>query len=101
MTSPKEALSLSFDLHVRLAILRLLHGAPKFQVNDSVIADVLPELGLAVSRDQVKGFIAWLEEQRLISVEAVGSVVIATLTQRGGDVATGVISHPGVKRPSP
>ena len=101
MTSPKEALSLSFDLHVRLAILRLLHGAPKFQANDSVIADVLPDLGLSVSRDQVRGFITWLEEQRLITVESFGGLMIVNLTQRGIEVATGVASHPGVKRPSP
>jgi DNA-binding GntR family transcriptional regulator len=49
----------------------------------------------------VKAELAWLEEQGLITNENLKGTQVATITQRGIDVATGQATHPGVKRPSP
>jgi hypothetical protein len=87
--------------HRRLSILRLLAEAPENSLNDAILHTALGELGLASSRDQVKGDLAWLAEQGLLSTEAVGHLAVATLTPRGDDVAAGRATHPGVKRPSP
>jgi DeoR/GlpR family transcriptional regulator of sugar metabolism len=84
----------------RLAIVRLLEEQPS--ANDGVLQSLLEMLGHAVSRDVVRSDLAWLDEQGLVSVEVVmGRVHVATITDRGVDVAKGRSVVPGVKRPSP
>lgn len=91
-----------FARHVRLAILRLLHEAPGYALNSSILTEAVGALGLAASRDQVRGEIAWLAEQGLATADELpGGLVVATLTERGGDVATGRAHVPGVQRPTP
>ena len=62
---------------------------------------VLGQWGHDPSRDQVKGELRWLEEQRLVKIEDVGNgaVLVARLTERGADVAAGRARVDGVKRP--
>ena len=43
----------------------------------------------------------WLEEQGLITIEKVGETLVAKLTGRGDDVATGQAVVDGVKKPRP
>jgi hypothetical protein len=43
----------------------------------------------------------WLQEQCLVALEDVAGIYVATITQRGADVATGSATVPGVKRPGP
>lgn len=86
----------------RLAILRLLEGQVSYTANESVIDAALERLGHRVPRDVVRSDLAWLAEQGLVSTEMVaGTVMVATATERGADVAKGHARHPGVKRPSP
>lgn len=86
----------------RLVILRLLHGQPGYALNESVLQTGLEAFGHRVPRDQVRTDITWLAERGLVKNETVaGRTLIATLTECGGDVATGRASNPGVKRPSP
>ncbi len=87
----------------RLVILRLLDQAAGATANDSILYSALPEIGHRCSRDQVRTELRWLEEQRLVTVEAMagGAVLVATLTERGADVQAGRATQPGVKRPSP
>lgn len=91
-----------FARHLRLAMLRLLAEAPGYSLNSSILTDAVAELGLAATRDQVRGEIAWLAEQGLAaSDELPGGLMVATLTERGGDVASGRAHVPGVQRPTP
>ena len=91
-----------FARHLRLAILRLLAEAPGYALNSSILTDALGALGLAASRDQVRGEIAWLAEQGLSTTDELpGGLLVATLTERGGDVASGRAHVPGVQRPTP
>ena len=85
----------------RLAILLLLHDAPGYRANASILQSGLFSIGHKASRDQVKGQLTWLAEQDLVTTELVGDIMVATLTERGGDVAIGNVSVPGVKRPAP
>ena len=88
--------------HVRLAVLRVLVEAPGYAGNDSVLASAVGALGLTVTRDQLRTQIAWLEEQHLITtMRPTPSLIVATITERGCDVAKGVAVIPGVQRPSP
>lgn len=85
----------------RLVILRILHDMPSYSANESIIDHGLDAYGHKVSRDLVKAEMHWLEEQDLITQENVAGTLVAELTQRGLDVATGQTTYPGVKRPNP
>ncbi|MGX9692937.1 VpaChn25_0724 family phage protein [Achromobacter anxifer] len=83
----------------RLVLLRLLAEMPSYRANSSVLAIALERYGHAMTRDQVKTELRWLEEQGLLSIEDLDTVLVATLRERGQDVATGRTTVPGVKRP--
>ena len=83
----------------RLVILRVLSEMPTYKANSSIIYTLLSNWGHSPSRDQVKSDLRWLEEQQLVQVEEVGTVFLATLTERGQDVSAGRALVPGVKRP--
>lgn len=88
--------------HIRLAVLRVLDQAPGYSANDSVLHQAMNALGLVCSRDQMRGELAWLAQQLMVStVEAGIGLTIATLTERGADVAAGRSVFPGIQRPSP
>lgn len=91
-----------FSKHLRLVILRLLAEASEYRLNAAVLADYANAMGLAAGRDQLRTELAWLAEQGALTTEALGgSVIVATLTERGADVAAGRATIPGVQRPSP
>lgn len=83
----------------RLVILRLLSEIPGYRSNSSVLVTGLETMGHTMSRDQVKTELSWLHEQGLVEAEDVASVVVAKLTERGADVASGRARAHGVKRP--
>ena len=85
----------------RLVILRVLNESAGYTANDSILDSSLDTIGHKVSRDVVRAELNWLDEQGLIELEEVFSTQVATLTQRGIDVAEGQAKHPGVKRPRP
>jgi len=95
---------MSFDRHLeahrRLSILRVL-AEGGYSANESLIRDVVETFGVGATRDQVRGAIAWLADQGLVTAEAIAGLTIARITERGLDVAHGRASYPGVKRPSP
>jgi Fe2+ or Zn2+ uptake regulation protein len=86
---------------MRLVILRCLNEDPGYDLNESMLQSMLEALGHNVSRDRVLTELAWLAEQGLVTLAWVMKVVVATLTARGADVATGRATVPGVKRPRP
>lgn len=83
----------------RLVMLRILTELPSYRVNSSVLSTLLHQLGHTMSRDQVKTELRWLAEQGLVSLEEAGSVLVATLEERGQDVADGRARVDGVNRP--
>jgi len=83
----------------RLVILRLLSEMPAYRANSSMLATALEHFGHSPTRDQVKTELHWLAEQGLIKVEDAGPVLVATLIERGADVAAGRAVVPGIKRP--
>lgn len=87
--------------HLRITLLRLLAEQPDYTLNESILADLSTNYGFNPSRDRVRTELAWLREQGLVSTQDLGGFVVATLSERGEDVANGRVVVPGVKRPRP
>ncbi len=86
---------------LRLVVLRLLAESSGYRANESLLKMALADWGHVVSRDRVRSELSWLAEQGLTTLREIGGVMIAELTGRGGDVASGAAVAPGVRRPSP
>lgn len=97
MTTENFAEYLRHD--IRLVILRVLAELPAYRANSSVLTMALERFGHAATRDQIKTELRWLEEQGLLSIDDIGAVLVATLSERGSDVARGRAKVPGVARP--
>lgn len=86
----------------RLYILRTLAESPAYEANDEILAAMVSGQGIACTRGQIVADLEWLAETGLVTVEDLGSgVVMGTLTERGLDVARGLIEVRGVRKPSP
>ncbi len=84
---------------LRLVTLRILTELPSYRGNSSVLTNLLDKLGHSATRDQVKTELRWLAEQGLLTLDEAGQVLVATLTERGQDVAEGRARVDGVQRP--
>ncbi|MDH2927341.1 hypothetical protein FW755_03260 [Lonepinella koalarum] len=92
----------------RLVILRSLVDCG-YDANESILNDCLGLYGHDISRDLVKNHLHWLEEQGLVTLTHITTLatpqnhdfLVASITQRGLDVAQGRAMVNGVKRPSP
>lgn len=99
--SMKSDFAAVHDGYIRSAALRLLAELAEYRANDIVITDAVRALGLACTNDQMRGHLTWLEEQRLVTLTDLGGVTVATLTERGAEVAAGRAEIAGVQRPKP
>jgi len=99
MTTTSENFAEYLRRDIRLVLLRVMADLPAYRANSSVLAMALERFGHAVTRDQVKTELRWLEEQGLLTIEDIGAVLVATITERGADVARGRAQTPGVARP--
>lgn len=87
--------------HMRLAILEALSVAGAYRLHEYLLLERVRALGLGTTRDALRGELAWLAEQGLMTQDAIEGAIIATLTDRGLDVAQGLAVVPGVARPRP
>lgn len=85
----------------RLLILRsLLEG--NYDANESILRDCLALYGHDISKDALRNHLLWLEEMGLIKLRRLlDGYLVASLAQRGEDVAKGRSVVAGVRRPSP
>ena len=87
--------------HLRITVLRLLADQNDYALNESLLLDLVAGFGFAPSRDKLAVQLAWLAEQGLVSLSGPDHCQVATITQRGLDVAQCRATVPGVKRPRP
>lgn len=83
----------------RLVLLRILSELPSYRSNSSVLVGLMEKMGHTMTRDQVKTELRWLAEQGLLTAEDAGAVIVATLDERGQDVAEGRAKVDGIARP--
>ena len=84
----------------RLVLLRALEAAAQYRANAYLLRAYSDSVGHVVSEERLRTDLAWLAEQSLVTLEH-KPVLVATLTARGLDVATGRAHQPGVKKPLP
>lgn len=84
----------------RLVLLKALEAAVQYRTNAYLLRHFADSVGHVVSADRVAQDLAWLAEQGLITLET-SPIMVATLTERGLDVASGRVVVPGVQRPAP
>lgn len=85
---------------MRLVMLRSI-ADDGYSLNESLIQTVLELYGHTATRDQVRTQMRWLEEQGLVSIDDIAGILVAKLTGRGADVASGKATVDGIKRPRP
>ena len=85
----------------RLVTLQLLEQAEGYDLNAAILRSALAEFGHRPSAAALRAELGWLAEQGLITVRDIGALQVATLTERGADVAAGRATVPGVARPAP
>jgi hypothetical protein len=100
MTTPTPDYQATLREDRRLCALQILASCADYTAHAHLLRDRLDPLGHRPSMDQMRGDLAWLDEQGLI-VLADGAIPVATLTLRGEDVARGRALLPGVARPRP
>lgn len=88
----------------RGACLRILTAAEGFALNEDLLTrELLRARFGTVTRDDMRGLLAWLERQGLVEIERLadapgGELWAVTATRAGRDVARGA-EHPGVAQP--
>ncbi|MDA8488554.1 VpaChn25_0724 family phage protein [Kluyvera sp. Awk 3] len=88
------------DQDQRLVLLRSLLDCGD-SANESILQTCLQTYGHKVSRDTVRTQLSWLREQGLVTLSDVSGCYVAEITGRGDEVASGLITVPGVKKPRP
>ena len=83
----------------RLRTLQLLADAPGLTLNEDVIYHALPKTGHVPTADVLRNDLMWLAEVQLIALELTRPWV-ASLLQRGAEVATGRARAYGVAVPT-
>ena len=88
----------------RLALLQALVACNN-DANQNILQTCLAQYGHSISMDLVRNHLLWLEEQGLVRINRLDAgaseLFVATITQRGLDVANGLSVVDGVKKPNP
>ncbi len=85
----------------RLTILQLLAKDHDYSINDSLLQQLLGQLGHGVAMSVVHADLAWLAQLGLLATNELPGCTIAILCNDGVDVAKGVAVVPGIARPRP
>ena len=93
------AQTLTEDL--RLTVLHLLAEADGYDLNSAILKRALADFSHRPSGDKLDTELHWLAEQGLLTLSKTAGLLVARLTHRGADVASGAARAPGVRRPDP
>ncbi|WP_321447403.1 hypothetical protein [uncultured Cohaesibacter sp.] len=84
----------------RLTILKELDRQVDNRANTTILEMVLEQFGQPSTTDYVRNQLRWLEQNaRAVTIEEVGTVLVAELTQTGKDHVDRKIALEGVRRP--
>jgi len=84
----------------RLIILKALAAQTDERLHSGFIAEELIRFGIDRPREWIHGELDWLEQMGAVTLIKPGTVVVATLTEKGHRHLRRAIVIEGVKRPS-
>jgi repressor of nif and glnA expression len=84
----------------RLIILKALEAQTDERLHSGFIAEELFRFGIDRPREWIHGELDWLAEMGTVTLLKPGSVVVATLTEKGARHLRRAIVIEGIKRPS-
>lgn len=84
----------------RLIILKALAAQTDERLHSGFLAEELIRFGIDRPREWIHGELDWLEQMGAVTLIKPGSVVVATLTEKGHRHLRRAIVIEGVKRPS-
>lgn len=84
----------------RLIILKALAAQTDERLHSGFIAEELMRFGIDRPREWIHGELDWLEEMGAVKLLKPGTVVVATLTEKGARHLRRAIVIEGVKRPA-
>lgn len=84
----------------RLIMLKALAKQPDERLHSGYLAEELRQLWIDRPREWIHGELDWLAEIGAVSLLRAGSVVVATLTEKGHRHLRRAIVIEGIKRPS-
>lgn len=83
----------------RLIILKALSAQTDERLHSGFIAEELRRFGIDRAREWIHGELDWLAEMGAVTLTKPGSVVVATLAEKGARHLRRAIMIEGVKRP--
>lgn len=84
----------------RLIMLKALADQADERLHSGILAEELKAFGIDRPREWIHGEMDWLAEMGAITQTKVGSVSVATLTEKGARHLRRAIVIEGIKRPS-
>lgn len=84
----------------RLIILKALSLQVDERLHSGYLAEELLRFGIDRPRDWIHAELDWLAEMDAVTLTKPGSVVVATLTEKGARHLRRAVVIPGIKRPS-
>lgn len=81
---------------IRCQLLKLVKSAAGGCSNSGLLKDQMQRIGLAITHDRTRSELRWLHEVELLDLEEFGNTLVATITERGEDVANGLARVDGV-----
>ncbi len=84
----------------RLIILKALAAQVDERLHSGYLGEELTRFGIDRPREWIHGELDWLQEMGAVTLLKPGSVVVATLTEKGARHLRRAIVIEGVKRPS-
>jgi hypothetical protein len=84
----------------RLIILKALSGQIDERLHSGYLAEELSRFGIDRPREWIHGELDWLAEIGAVTLLKPGSVIVATLTEKGARHLRRGIVIEGIKRPS-
>ena len=84
----------------RLIMLKALAGQTDERLHSGYLTEELSQFGIDRPREWIHGELDWLAEMGAVTLLKAGSVVVATLTEKGHRHLRRAIVIEGIKRPS-
>ncbi len=87
-----DSVAAKLETVLRLTVLQLLAGQPSGSANDASLCEAVNALDHVCSRDRMRELIFWLQSQgalHVLDLRTTSGLVVATLTEKGHDIARG------------